>query len=92
MNEINFHDFYGMFSVKRNPIQSCASYENTMLDFDDEETEIIEEEDSNKVWTLVEGKDGKFILNPGIMYTNNVMGFFICKEKWSKNQESYILQ
>lgn len=93
MNKISFDEFYEKYNVRRNPIHSISNYQNTMLDFDDEEVDYIEEEISNPkhVWTLTEDKEG-LILNPGVIYTNKVMGFFICKQKWNKIEEVYILQ
>lgn len=91
MNKISFDEFYEKYGVKRNPIHSISNYQNTMLDFDDEEVDYIEENNPNNIWTLTEDKSG-LTLNPGILYVNNVMGFFICKEKWNKNEEGYILQ
>lgn len=89
MNEITFNEFYKKYGVKRNPIRSISNYENTMLDVDEEELDELEDIPYNTQWTLVEGKQG-LILKPG-RDPANAIGFFICKEKWNK-EEGYILQ
>lgn len=91
MEEIKFDDFYSVYGVKRNPVQSSSLYDNTMLDFDEEELEVIEETPMSNVWTLTERKEGLSLM-PGIEYGKGVMGFFICKEKWDKNQKGFILK
>lgn len=90
---IKFDDFYDKYKVRRNPIQSSSPYHNTMIEFDEIGEEVIEEEDQRNVWTLLENtKDkGEFILSPGITYSKYVIGFFICKEKWTTEKE-YILE
>lgn len=91
MKQISFEDFYHNYNVKRNSIRGNSLYENTMIDFDEDGIEVVEENDPKNVWTLSEGKEG-FILNPGIMYKDNIIGYFICNKKWNKNDEVYILQ
>lgn len=89
MNDISFDDFYRAYRLKRNPVSASSAYENTLIDFDDEGEEIVEEENPHNVWTLIQ-KDKDFILSPGITYTRDVIGFFTCKQKWTK-EKGYIL-
>lgn len=89
MNKIKFDDFSEMYKVRRNPISFISAYENTLVEFDDEGEELFDETDSKVIWTLVEGDDG-LVVKPGREY-KNVIGYFICKNKWNEKQESYIL-
>lgn len=91
MDKISFDEFYSTYGVRRNPIESICNYENTMLDSNDDEIDLIEEEEPTKVWTLTENKDIGFVLNPGIIYKKNVVGYFLCKNEWKNKQVSYIL-
>lgn len=91
MNQISFDEFYETYKVRRNPIQLMSQYNNTMLDSDEEELECIEEENPKNVWTLVENKEGNFILTPGIVYKHSVIGYFICNKVWDNNKENFIL-
>lgn len=92
IDKITFEEFYERYSVRRNPLKECANFDNTMLDFDDEEIDLIEEQDLQKVWTLVDenNKDG-LVLKPGVLYKNNIIGYFICKNKWNMGEKNYIL-
>jgi len=91
MNTISFDDFYSRYKVKRNPVKLISNYENTMLDMDEEELDELEDHPLESQWTLLDNKDN-LILKPGRICSGNSIGFFICKEKWSKNEEGYILQ
>lgn len=88
---ISFDDFYEEFKPKRNPIEATSPYQNTLIEFDDFGEELIMEENQLNVWTLLETLHG-FRLIPGSMLVRNVIGFFICKEKWDKGEKGYILQ
>lgn len=91
MNNITFQEFSDIYLVRRNPIEQVSNYENTMLDSNADELDLIEEENPKKVWTLTDNKQGEFILNPGIIYKSNVIGYFLCKNEWEYKQKSYIL-
>lgn len=91
MDTISFEEFYTKYGVRRNPVESISNYDNTMLDSNEEELNIVEEEDPTKVWTLTSKKDEQFVLNPGLIYKRNVIGYFICNKEWEHNQKTYIL-
>lgn len=91
---LNFDEFYTQYGVKRNPLYTNSLYQNTMIEFDDNGEDLVLEEDQKNVWTLMEDntKSGKgFFLSPGVTFTRQVIGFFICKIKW-KDEKGYILE
>ena len=90
---ISFEEFYEKYGVRRNPIIMSSAYQNTLVDYDEFGEDIIEDENPYNVWTLLEKgnrAERYFFLSPGITYTNEVIGFFICREKWQK-ERGYIL-
>lgn len=91
MNTITFGEFYEKYKVKRNPIKQVSNYDNTMLDMDEDELDELEDVPLQNQWTLLDNK-GELILSPNKICSSDTIGFFICKEKWSKNEESYILK
>lgn len=91
MNKISFDDFYTKYKVRRNPVKQISNYENTMLDLDEDELDELEDVPLENQWTLLDNK-GELILRPNRICSSNTIGFFICKEKWSKNDEGYILE
>lgn len=90
---ISFDEFYQKYGVRRNPILASSSYKNTLIEFDDLGEEIIEDEDPKNVWTLmqIDGIREALSLRPGIYYNKDVIGFFICKQKWT-NEKEHILE
>lgn len=91
MDEISFDEFYSKYKVKRNPVRHISNYENTMLDVDEDELDELEDHPLDSQWTLLDNKES-LILKPGRICSSNSIGFFICKEKWNKNEEGYILK
>lgn len=90
MEKISFDKFYGDFSVRRNPVKDVSPYENTLLDLDEEELDIVDETDYKKIWTLVNSDEG-FKLVPGPEY-RDVIGFFVCNKEWKPGQQDYLLE
>lgn len=90
MNTISFDQFSNKYKVKRNPIRQISNYENTMLDVDEDEMDELEDHPIDSQWTLLDNNES-LILKPGRICSGNSIGFFICKEKWNKNEEGYIL-
>jgi hypothetical protein len=90
MNQISFDEFYDTYDVKRNPLSLEAMYNNTMIDFDDDGIDEIEEHDPKNVWTLRDYKEG-LILETGITYGSNIIGYFISGKKWVDMNLKYSL-
>lgn len=92
MDTIQFGEFYEKFSVKRNPINQTSNFENTMIDFDESGEELLDEVPQQNIWTVTSGSKGEgLVLNPGVLYKNDTIGFFICKKKWDIGEKNYIL-
>lgn len=86
--DIDFDSFSKEYGVRRNPIRQLSPYENTMLDFDDDEIDYLEEQDTHTIWSLIEGD--RFTLKPGLYY-RNVIGYFVCGKKWENENTSLVL-
>lgn len=91
MERISFDDFYSKYKIKRNPEEQTSMYCNTMINFDNDGLDIVERVDPKTVWTLSESKDTNFVLIPGILYKNSVIGYFVGSVKWDNVKENYEL-
>ncbi len=89
MKKITFDKFYSQYGLKRNPIELSSPYENTMLDFGDNELDYIESQPLTRVWTLIEDEN-MFRITPGIHY-NQVVGYFVSNRPWISEKQEYVL-
>lgn len=87
--KITFEEFSKIYDIRRHPLNWVSPYENTMLDYTNEEIDYVSELPEETVWSLVEGKKN-FILSSGLSY-KNVIGFFIGRKPWLEKIE-YILK
>lgn len=92
MKNITFDEFYNTYGVKRNEIYPISMYENTMIDLDEEGLEELQDEDPKNIWTLTDTKEEGLVLQPGLMYKGDIIGYFICDKKWNKTDEVYSLK
>lgn len=91
MDKLTFDEFDEYYEVKRNPITHSSPYNNTLLDFGDEELDFLNDKiDRENVWSLMDNDRKHLVIAPGLQY-KNVIGYFVTKKPWIKN-EKYALK
>lgn len=73
MIDINYEEWTEKFSPLQEEEGSVKLYETYDKDFEE-----VWNTDRRYVWTLVEGEDGNWYLEPGILYVNR-MNYVICR-------------
>ena len=88
---ILYDDWFDKYKPIKNKLINDAPFNGRMFEtFGVEDAFVLNYEKNNRIWTMVEGDEGKLTIIPNYHIVNR-FGYFITKKKWKKKHQDKLI-